>query len=113
MRKLEEVCFAKNNLDELPEQIYLLPQVNYFSFFNNKIKSISDKVCNFTNLTYINVMGNELTDLPECLFSLPKINIINAGANRYSKDTIERLSKLNTRKINVFLDKTQNEDCFH
>jgi hypothetical protein len=64
--------------------------MRYVAFGNNLLEEINPLICKAKNMNYVAFIGNHLKVLPDCLFDLPKIQYINAGDNRYSKETIAK-----------------------
>lgn len=77
---LKILNISHNLFHTLPDDIYLLKNLNELYVNNNKLKKLCENICQLVNLRVLDVSNNFLKTLPEnvgSLVSLKKINISN------------------------------------
>lgn len=77
---LKILNISHNLFHTLPDDIYLLKNLNELYVQNNKLKKLCDNICHLENLRVLDVSNNFLKILPEnigYLVSLKKINLSN------------------------------------
>lgn len=94
LRNLTRVSFYTNNGwcahymgETLPDEFYTLEKLTYLnlSWINPvKLTEISDKLGNFTELTYLGLENTQVTELPETIGNLRKLKTLNIKNTKIS-----------------------------
>lgn len=99
---------ARNQLRTLPADIFTLPVLYYFSFWQNPLGNISDSLLLLPHLEYVNLMQCELRTINSQLLEMPSVNLVNLSGNHFSATLQRNLKKLAARK-KIVLESSNNK----
>lgn len=95
LTKLKKIYLNHNSVKELPRDIGSL-KLSYLSLNNNLLQELPNSLTNLINLDTLNVAGNYITKLPEKIGKLHKLTFLNLELNNLKKlpKSIGKLKKL-------------------
>lgn len=85
------------HIRELPETFEgQKTALKWLSLSHNELKTLSDGVCQFVNLSALRLNGNQLSELPSALSTLTGLQVLDLSKNRFTRwdSTILTLSQL-------------------
>jgi internalin A len=93
---LEDLCLGNNKFTLFPNAVFGLKKLRYLLFGNNKIVELPDQIFELSNLEILALFSNRLTTFPEGVIGLNKLSFINLGNNKIKElpDRIIELSNL-------------------
>ena len=82
----------------LPESIGKLTNVTMLNLSGNQLTSLPESIGDLTNVTVLNLSGNQLTSLPESIGKLTNVTTLNLSRNRLTSlpESIGNLTKITT-----------------
>lgn len=93
---LLRILNISNNLfHTIPDDIYLLTNLQEFYVSNNQLKKLCGNICNLKNLRILDVSNNLLKALPENMGSLVNIRKFNACNNLKLRSLVQSIHKWN------------------
>lgn len=94
IQKMNDNCFRDNTIKSTFEKKLLyLPLRNICFFFK--------ELCYLTNLTKLNLNGNNLNKLPPMIKNLSKLKSINLCCNKFTEFPVEIYNLTNLRKLSL------------
>lgn len=72
---------SRQNLTEIPEEVYEMTELKILKLFHNKIDSISPKIAQLKNLEKLYLGKNQLKYLPKEISELKNLKILSVGYN--------------------------------
>lgn len=102
LNQLKEIHFCGNKLDELPEDIYKLENLETLCLNDNYVKNLPKTIIKLTKLKDIRVPDNLLPTLPSWLFEIKTLERIDAGNNKIKRipKSIKKAKKLKSLHLN-------------
>ncbi len=88
---LEYLDFSYNKLKEIPEDIQLLEKLKVLRLNNNKLKNIPNELMLLKNLKILDVSNNSLKKIPNTLLELKQLDILDIRGNKFKFDEVKKL----------------------
>jgi GTPase SAR1 family protein len=82
LTQLQSLNLSNNQLKTLPESIGQLTQLQSLNLSNNQLKTLPESIGQLTQLQSINLFNNQLTALPEWLGRLMQLQSLNLSGNK-------------------------------
>ncbi len=94
--KLKSLFLSNKNLEEIPEWVFKLKNLETLSLYNNKITKIPEWLSKLVNLKVLLLSNNKITKIPEWVFKLKNLEILSLYNNKITEipEWISKLEKL-------------------
>ncbi|XP_018574898.1 E3 ubiquitin-protein ligase LRSAM1-like isoform X2 [Anoplophora glabripennis] len=89
---LKVLNISYNSFSSIPEEIYLLKNLQEFYVNNNEIKKLPENMCKLSNLRIFEVSNNILKLLPETMGNLVSLTYLNICGNKHLTSLPKSLS---------------------
>ncbi|XP_058834530.1 uncharacterized protein LOC131691871 [Topomyia yanbarensis] len=99
MVRLKFICLAGNLLEELPEQISLLVNLETLDVSQNEIKALPKSLGCLHNLTVLKLNQNMLTHLPQEVGQLVNLEVLDVSNNRLNEIPVELSQCVNIKEL--------------
>ncbi|CAH0547478.1 unnamed protein product [Brassicogethes aeneus] len=102
---LEILDISNNQFSTIPDEIYLLKNLQEFNISCNKVKKLPESICSLSNLKSLDLSGNNLKNLPEEIGNLCNLRTLNINSNKNLKALPKSTCKaqhLSTIKLDAF-----------
>ena len=81
LRSLRELYFFSNQLEDFPEGLYGIIQLEKISLANNKLIEVPESLGELENLEWLDLSANQITTLPTSITNLKKLKKLNLDGN--------------------------------
>jgi len=97
--KLTHLKLSNNNIDVIPEIVFLCDRLMVLDLSNNHIKELPSEICKLSSLKRLNMDNNRLTLLSDALLQLKRLTELSIANNRLERlpvniGKLEQLEKL-------------------
>ena len=81
LKELDSVYFIKQNLKNIPIELYNLKNLNWLEISYNKIKEFPKEICYLENLEILSLRVNALKIIPKEIGNLMNLKLLDIGQN--------------------------------
>ncbi|KAH3745870.1 leucine-rich repeat protein [Pelomyxa schiedti] len=81
-RSITALSLSKNDLHEVPKDVWNLEKLTNLQLGRNKLTSIPEGIGRLTNLTHLQLLLNDLSCLPDALCSLTQLSVLTVHRNK-------------------------------
>jgi hypothetical protein len=92
-KELMHLYLNNNNLNFIPEEIFMLKELRKIDLNNNHIKSFPTNLDQLPQLIILELAGNKIQIIPSWISKLSALKILNLRGNPISKTQIEKIRK--------------------
>lgn len=97
--KMQTLDLSNNQIEELPSSFYLSFALTSIVLYENRIRSISEKIGNLTQLRTLCLNGNRLSLIPSSLATLPNLTSLNVTDNQLACLPVELAQMTSLQEI--------------
>lgn len=84
-KKLQFLNLYLNQIQEIPNFIFSLPDIEFFSWGLSKITELSDEICKWKKLKWLSLVANKLRYLPDGICTLQNLQALRVHKNNLCK----------------------------
>ncbi|MBI5295730.1 MAG: GTP-binding protein [Chloroflexi bacterium] len=106
--KAEWIVLLGNFIEELPDEIGILPNLRVLLLGQNKIKTLPRSICDLTNIRQLDLSHNQITFIPNNFKKLIMLNSLNLSNNQIDGFPLELCEMNDLKWLNISNNKIQD-----
>ena len=110
---LEELSFAENNLEVIPDCCFTIPNLKKLNLSNNKIRDLPLHIDNWSrSLLILNVSNNQIDSLPNSICRFEKLTHLYLNDNKFDFKGLNLSSWFKVQSLTHFYASFNELDAF-